>query len=679
MAFHFPVMPRMFMAIRREDALPMVEILESTPPIPDNAQWGLFLRNHDELTLEMVTDDERDYLYEEYAKDPRMKLNLGIRRRLAPLLDNGRDEIQLMHAILFSLPGSPVLYYGDEIGMGDNIFLGDRDGVRTPMQWTGDRNGGFSRADFQQLYLPPLMDPVYGFQAVNIEAQLRQPNSLLRWLHRLIALRKDHPVFGLGTYEALRPENPRIFAHVRTYEDDIVLCVHNLARSAQAVELDLSRWEGFVPEEMFGRTRFPAHRRAAVSADDGAARVLLVPAQEGRSRMTSERELIDFVTSQRWYGSKTRDVSHSQVVDRVVLREDDPRLELLLVEIRFDTGTHETYQLLADDTLDALADPRSVRELVSMMRRGVKLPGARRGGRVRARSPGSRGELREARPVGAEQSNTSIVFDDELILKVFRRLEAGINPELELLRFLTEHGFENIAQLVGWYSYTGRQMDATLGILQRFVSGRDGWEHALDTMSGGTDEFIASTRRLGEVTGRMHSILGSDPHDPSFCPEETSVESLGLLTATVDEEIESVFLDLPDDVPELEPIRGRGEEVRERLRMLTNLGGAGRVIRHHGDFHLGQTLWADGDWVILDFEGEPARSLPERRRKRSPLRDVAGMLRSFAYAASASPLLRGVEPPDGLGGRGRASSSSPATGRRSTSRSFRPGAGWTGC
>jgi maltose alpha-D-glucosyltransferase/alpha-amylase len=257
MAFHFPVMPRMFMAVRREEANPIYEILNQTPDIPDNCQWGLFLRNHDELTLEMVTDEERDYMYAEYAKDPRMKLNLGIRRRLAPLLDNGRDEIQLMHAILFSLPGSPVLYYGDEVGMGDNIFLGDRDGVRTPMQWTGDRNGGFSRADFQQLYLPPLMDPVYGFQAVNIEAQLRQPNSLLRWLHRLIALRKDHPVFGLGTYEALRPENPRIFAHVRTYEDDTVLCVHNVARSAQAVELDLSRWEGFIPEEMFGRTRFP--------------------------------------------------------------------------------------------------------------------------------------------------------------------------------------------------------------------------------------------------------------------------------------------------------------------------------------------------------------------------------------------------------------------------------------
>ncbi len=257
MAFHFPVMPRMFMAHRREEAAPIYEILERTPPIPDNCQWGLFLRNHDELTLEMVTDEERDYMYAEYAKDPRMKINVGIRRRLAPLLDGGRDEMELMHAILFSLPGSPVLYYGDEIAMGDNVFLGDRDGVRTPMQWTGDRNGGFSRADFAQLYAPPLMDPVYGFQAVNVEAQLRTPTSFLRWLKRFIALRKEHPVFGLGTYEPLQPSNPKIFAHVRRYEDDVALCVHNLARSAQAVQFDLSAYEGRSPEEMFGRTRFP--------------------------------------------------------------------------------------------------------------------------------------------------------------------------------------------------------------------------------------------------------------------------------------------------------------------------------------------------------------------------------------------------------------------------------------
>ena len=260
----------------------MIEILDRTPPIPANAQWGLFLRNHDELTLEMVTDDERDYMYGEYAKDPRMKLNVGIRRRLAPLLDGGRDEIELMHAILFSLPGAPVLYYGDEIAMGDNVYLGDRDGVRTPMQWTGDRNGGFSRADFAQLYLPPLMDPVYGFQAVNVEAQLRTPTSLLRWLRRFVELRKQHPVFGLGDYHVLRPENPKIFAHIRSFSEDIVLCVHNLARSAQAVELDLSAFAGQGPGGDVRQHRVPADRRAAVPAHARPARLLLVPAPGSR-------------------------------------------------------------------------------------------------------------------------------------------------------------------------------------------------------------------------------------------------------------------------------------------------------------------------------------------------------------------------------------------------------------
>jgi maltokinase len=369
----------------------------------------------------------------------------------------------------------------------------------------------------------------------------------------------------------------------------------------------------------------------------------------------SDEQLREFVTSQRWFGSKTRTVTQASVVDRAVLRASEPSLELQLVEIRFDTGTHETYQLVTDGDLDALGDPHQVRELVHMIRSGARVPAAE--GIVEFSSvfgfTGS-GELREARQITAEQSNTSIVFDEELILKVFRRLEAGINPELELLRFLTEHGFENIAKLAGWYAYAGKQMDATLGILQQFVAvGEDGWERALNAIVAGDEVFLDTLRRLGEVTGTMHSVLGSDATDPTFYPEQTSTESLGLLTATVDEEIESIFMSLPDDVGELEPIRGRGEEVRERLRVLTNLGGTGRVIRHHGDFHLGQTLWADGDWVILDFEGEPARSLPERRRKRSPLRDVSGMLRSFAYAASAASVLRGVEAPEDWHSRAR--------------------------
>jgi len=363
--------------------------------------------------------------------------------------------------------------------------------------------------------------------------------------------------------------------------------------------------------------------------------------------MSDEQALIDFVTSQRWFGSKTRHVSRASVVDRATLRDADPGLELQLVEIVFDTGTHETYQLLTDDGPDALADPHQVRELVHMIRAGAKIP-AGEGIVEFAPVEGFAGfgqELREARQISAEQSNTSIVFDEELILKVFRRLEAGINPELELLRFLTERGFENIAQLAGWYAYAGRPMDSTLGILQRFVAGRDGWEFALDTMADGADGFLQNLNRLGKVTGQMHTLLGSDSLDPTFLPEQPSAEALGMLTATIDDEIESIFLELPDDSDVVAAIRGRGEEVRERLRLWTYIGTIGRVIRHHGDFHLGQTLWAGDDWVILDFEGEPARSLPERRRKRSPLRDVAGMLRSFAYAASASSLLRGVEPP----------------------------------
>jgi maltokinase len=371
----------------------------------------------------------------------------------------------------------------------------------------------------------------------------------------------------------------------------------------------------------------------------------------------TESELIGFITGQRWFGSKTREVTHANVLDRAVLREAEPPLEVQLVEIRFDTGTHEIYQLLVScEELDALADPAHVRELVHMIRAGATVQAGE--GAVEFRPvPGFAHlgtELLAARPVGAEQSNTSIVFDEELILKAFRRLEAGINPELELLRFLTEHGFANIAALAGWYSYSGEPIDATLGVLQQYVvGGVDGWELALAELASAPEAFLTRVRRLGEVTAELHTVLGSDTHDPSFCPETPSVEALGLLTATVDEEIERVFLTLPTGVEAIEPIAGRGEEVREQLRMLTHAGAIGKIIRTHGDFHLGQTLWADDDWVILDFEGEPARPLHERRRKRSPLRDVAGMLRSFAYAASASEVQRGVPAPEGWEDRAR--------------------------
>jgi maltokinase len=368
-----------------------------------------------------------------------------------------------------------------------------------------------------------------------------------------------------------------------------------------------------------------------------------------------EQALIEYVTSRRWYGAKSRSVSHSQLLDSIVLRTAEPHFALALVEMRYDTGAHDIYQLvyaLRDGQIevDALDDPAAARELVHAMRSGLTLQGGE--GVIEFRPvegfTGLGRELMDARAVGAEQSNTSIVFDDELILKVFRRLEPGINPELEMLRFLTEHGFANVAALGGWYAYSGGPLGATLGILQEFVpDGIDGWGLALDEISSAPERFGGRLRRLGEVTGVMHTVLASDSNDASFAPETPSVEALALLTATVDEEIERVFVSLPEDDERLAPIAGRGEEVREQLRLLTYAGSAGKAIRTHGDYHLGQTLWSEGDWVILDFEGEPARSLTERRRKRSPLRDVAGMLRSFAYVASAVELLRGLRAPDG--------------------------------
>jgi maltokinase len=368
-----------------------------------------------------------------------------------------------------------------------------------------------------------------------------------------------------------------------------------------------------------------------------------------------EQALIEYVTSRRWYGAKSRSVSHSQLLDSIVLRTAEPHFALALVEMRYDTGAHDIYQLvyaLRDGQIevDALDDPAAARELVHAMRSGLTLQGGE--GVIEFRPvegfTGLGRELMDARAVGAEQSTTSIVFDDELILKVFRRLEPGINPELEMLRFLTEHGFANVAALGGWYAYSGGPLGATLGILQEFVpDGIDGWGLALDEISSAPERFGGRLRRLGEVTGVMHTVLASDSNDAAFAPETPSVEALALLTATVDEEIERVFVSLPEDDERLAPIAGRGEEVREQLRLLTYAGSAGKAIRTHGDYHLGQTLWSEGDWVILDFEGEPARSLTERRRKRSPLRDVAGMLRSFAYVASAVELLRGLRAPDG--------------------------------
>jgi maltokinase len=379
-----------------------------------------------------------------------------------------------------------------------------------------------------------------------------------------------------------------------------------------------------------------------------------------------EEALIEYVRDRRWFGAKAQEIAHARVVETAALRTEPPALVAAVAEIRFPPGTHELYQLpfglrpTADGwrdavvaeadgwvVYDALADPALVGELVELVR-GDATASAREGVLEFRSTDFPFDGLPAPRPLGSEQSNTSLVFGDELILKAYRRLEAGVNPELELLRFLTERRFPNVAELAGWYAYSGSVMDLTLGIVQRYlVEGEDGWELALAELREAPGRFLERLGRLGEVTGSMHAVLASDATHPDFAPEEPSSEGLALLVATVDEQIEAVFLDLPEDEPTLAPILGRGEEVRERLRVISHVGDVGLIIRTHGDYHLGQALWADGDWTVLDFEGEPARSLPERRRKLSPLRDVAGMLRSFAYAASASELVNGVRPPDG--------------------------------
>ena len=633
MAFHFPVMPRMFMALRREEARPIVEILDRTPPIPDNCQWGIFLRNHDELTLEMVTDEERDYMYAEYARDPRMKLNLGIRRRLAPLLDGGRDEIELMHAILFSLPGSPVLYYGDEIGMGDNVYLGDRDGVRTPMQWTGDRNGGFSRADFAQLYLPPLMDPVFGFQAVNVEAQLRSPTSLLRWLQRFVALRKEHPVFGVGSYEALETSNPRVFAHIRQSAHDTVLCVHNLARSAQAVELDLARFHGRTPVEMTGHTAFPRIGDLPYLLTFGPRGFywFLLPEESpecvtrGRSGVTSCSR-----SSPGRAGSAPRVAcprTPRSSASRSTTRPWRSRSSRCASR-RGRTSTTSSRWERATRWSTSSSDRRWRRESPHSRASPPRVPAC-----VRSTS-----SSRTARSCSTSCTCSSSTAG-------WKR--ARIPSSRSFASCALEH-FPNAPRLEGVLETSGPPLETVLASITSLVPALgDGWELTLDSLADDPSWLPERAWRLGEVTAGLHSALAAHDSDPHFAPEEPSGEALGLVAAAIDEEISATFATLPDD-DALGAVAHRSEDIRDLVQELIGVGASGLAIRTHGDYHLGQVLWStDGDWVVIDFEGEPARSLPERRRKRSPLRDLAGMTRSFSYAADAALLLRGIEAPEG--------------------------------
>jgi maltose alpha-D-glucosyltransferase / alpha-amylase len=744
MAFHFPVMPRLYMALQMEDRRPIVDILEQTPPIPATAQWAMFLRNHDELTLEMVTDEERDYMYRAYASDPQTRINLGIRRRLAPLLQKDRRTIELLNALLFSLPGTPVLYYGDEIGMGDNVYLGDRDSVRTPMQWSADRNAGFSRANPQQLYLPVIIDPQYHYETINVEAQRSSPSSLWWWMHRLIALRTRHRVFGRGDLEFLHPENPKVLAFIRSMrgedgDEEDILVIANLSRYAQAVELDLSSRAGATPVELFGNTPFAAigefpyyltlapygfywFRLTPKPVEPVRARpradlpMVTLPATagrvDGRSRVGLERALTEWMPRRRWFAGKSRAIRSLSVEDSIELTDGQGGwpAELLLVSVEYAQGEPELYSVpvcvvSGDDAdgvrserpdlviarvkrrenqagsgpallVDALAEPAVTVSLAQIAVRPRPRRGAR--GEVRgASTPSLRQLVRSGKldvsMLGGEQSNTSVLIGDRAILKLYRRLAEGVSPDLEVGRHL-QGRFDSSPSLLGSVEYQRRRGEPiTLAVVHDFVPNEgDAWSYALDRLTGyyervlarpesldpadfSTDlygpvveasplvhdlfgPFFASAELLGRRTAEMHMALASGD-DAAFAPEPFTRLYQRSLYQSILNEVRATLralrgrrASLP---PELEGLLDDHFERRifTRLEQLRSRRIDTVRTRVHGDYHLGQVLWNGADFVVIDFEGEPDRSVGQRRLKRPPVRDVAGMLRSFDYAA----------------------------------------------
>ena len=759
MAFHFPLMPRIYMALRQEDRHPIVEIMRQTPEIPPDCQWAIFLRNHDELTLEMVTDEERDYMNREYAADLRMRLNVGIRRRLAPLINNSRPRIELLNSLLLSFPGTPVIYYGDEIGMGDNIYLGDRNGVRTPMQWNGDRNGGFSRADFARLYAPPIMDPVYGYQSINVEAQLREPSSLLQWMRRIIALRKRFKAFGRGTIEFLHPTNRKVLAYVRKFDDEIILCVANLSRFVQPLDLDLGQFAGFTPVELFGNVAFPVvgaqpyflsmaptsflwfklERTLQSNAPGAPAQVHDVPPapeeqalptvklssdwdtlMDGKSRAVLERMVLPrFMTHQRWFGAKSRTLETVSIRDWVKVVSGPEPSFLLFVRVYYDDGNSDRYNvpvaIATGPTADQLLQEQPHRVLAHVNGRSgsgvifdavvsdafclrllkwfdgpetIPTKTSRIAGVRTSAYPSYKSDDAIPGPMtrgSVEQSHTNLIFGRKLLLKLLRRLDLGLSPDFEIGRFLTEKtAFSHVPKTLGALEISTPRLNTTsLALLQSFVPNQgQGWEYILGVLgrfyehvSSKQHEFerievpagspfdlagkeppadvfefvgtaLHSASVLGKRTGEMHLALAGDPTDPAFAPEPLTTEELAAEVARLGKAATHAF-DLlrarlgslgERERPIAQRVLSEGPGLVARLGRFSNHPEGLVKIRIHGDYHLGQTLWTENDFVILDFEGEPGRSSADRHAKNSPLRDVAGMLRSFDYAASSAML-----------------------------------------
>ena len=723
MAYHFPLMPRIYMAIAQEDRFPITDILRQTPDIPANCQWALFLRNHDELTLEMVTDVERDYLWSTYANDPRARINVGIRRRLAPLMDNDRRKIELMNSLLLSFPGTPIIYYGDEIGMGDNIYLGDRNGVRTPMQWSPDRNGGFSRADPARLYAPTIMDPVYGYEAVNVEAQSRSLSSLLSATKRLVSVRKSTLAFGRGSMTFIRPTNRAVLAYVRQYRDEVILCIANLSRSAQATELDLSPWKERVPLEMLGRTRFPAigelpymitlapygfywfQLRERDKSERAAPSVvpefetLVVPVGAtwvslARTRGVFERDVLpEYLARARWYPERSAEAIHPKLISAVPFCDiGDNRpwlaffkatqrgvtrryvLPMQIEWVRFDREHYNPRAFAAvrqgareGTLLDVATDQifialmlRNLRQSLTVEENGLRLefrPTTRFSDRT-VEQP------EHVQAIETELPNSTALVDHEYVVKVYRQLEAGINPEIEIGRFLTEvAGFANAPALLGSveliegehcsaiaavHALIENQGDAwtlTSAYLDRFVDEQrllTGSEHP-----GESEEQVPYLRYLSQ-TGRriaeLHAALAGSDEVAAFAPEPTQPEDVARWIEDVVVRAERVF----------EALKQRRETIREADRLLVDQALAQHAnlherlnellppdldslnIRIHGDLDLGRILIVKDDIFIIGFGGEPRRPLDERRRKAPAARDVAGLLRSIDYSAAAA-------------------------------------------
>ncbi len=732
MAFHFPLMPRIYMGLAREDRYPITDIITQTPPIPENCQWAIFLRNHDELTLEMVTDSERDYLWQTYATDQRARLNLGIRRRLAPLLDNDRRKIELLNGLLLSMPGTPVIYYGDELGMGDNFYLGDRDGVRTPMQWSADRNGGFSRADPQRLFLPPIMDPIYGYETVNVESQQKHANSLLNWTKRTIAVRQAHKAFGHGSLTFLYPKNRKVLAYLREHEGEVILCVFNLSRSAQAVELDLGAHRGRVPVELTGRSFFPSIGTLPYLltlpaygfywfelADQARLPTLQVVDPEplpeletlvldaGWDLVESQREdqvrldrfnrqlLPVYLKNQRWFDAKDTGVTIARptrvaevpwgtvgdfllvILDVELedgtqqryllplaltwgeehLRTDNPRLSNVLAKVRrgpragllLDAGVHDDFP---HAVLDAMRKELTIEGAEGVLHfeatetlRGMELPA----------------DL-TAEPVGGELGHASFNMGNRINLKINRRLRSGVEPEIEVGRFLLNAGFANSPPFLGCAEFSAKDgRDTALAVAFEHVRNQgDGWTvvvNALDreleeatlvrddadAVPAGIPYSLSLAEVVGRRTGELHKIF-AEATDPDFVPEPVTKDDLEQwhnrtrfyadqaldCVARLRENFDS------DTAASADALLAQRNELLATIDSLVPTQPRGVKIRLHNDYHLGKVLIAEDDIHIIDFAGEPGRPTSERREKAPASRDIAGMLRSFDYAAQTA-------------------------------------------